>query len=116
MSKKPKALRAFEPEVQTSNSRAWLYGGLMLLLFGAAIYGHVKVAVDPDHIAGLPLVLDHLFNLLIAGVMFAIFFSTGRWLLVLFGFEWNSFAEEFAFCFMVGAAAIACLILATALA
>jgi hypothetical protein len=113
MSKKPKAL---EPEVNASNSRAWLYGGLLLALFGAAIYGHVRVAADPDHIVGLPLVLDHLFNLLIAGVMFAIFFSTGRRLLILFGFEWNSFAEEFAFCTTVGAAAIACLILATALA
>src|SRR5438132_5297494 len=105
-----------KPEPDSSGSRMWLYAGLSLALFAAAIYGHVKVSADPDHIAGIPLVLNHLFNLLIAGVMFAIFFSTGRRLLVLFGFDWDSFAEEFVFCTAVGAGVIACLILATALA
>src|SRR5438128_2627984 len=111
MSKKAETVAA-----DSLQSRVGLYGGLSLALFAAAIYGHVKISADPDHIAGLPLVLDHLFNLLVAGVMFAIFFSTGRRLLILFGFQWNSFAEEFAFCTTVGAAAIACLILAVALA
>lgn len=110
MSKKAETVAA-----HSSQSRVGLYGGLSLALFAAAIYGHVKVSADPDHIAGLPLVLDHLFNLLVAGVMFAIFFSTGRRLLILFRLQWNSFAEEFAFCTTVGAAAIACLILAFAL-
>jgi hypothetical protein len=103
-----------EPEAGPSESRAWLYAGLSLALFAAAIYGHVKVLADPDHIAGLPLVLDHLFSLFVAGAMFAIFFSTGRRLLM--RFDWNSFAEEFVFCTAVGAGTIACLILAVALA
>src|SRR5437660_2050854 len=104
-------------ESDSSQSRALLYVGLLLAMAAvAAVYGHIKVAADPDHIAGMPLVLDHLFNLLVAGLLFSLFFSTGRRLLVLFGFEWNSFAEEFAFCTTVGAAVFACLILSVALA
>src|SRR6266850_4450985 len=103
-------------ESGVSKSRTWLYAGVSLAVFAAAIYGHVKVAADPDHTAGTALIMDHLFNLLVAAVMFAIFFSTGRRLLTLFGFDWDSFAEEFVFCTAVGAAIIACLILAAALA
>jgi hypothetical protein len=113
MSKKAEAV---ELEQSPEKSRAWLYAAAALALCAAAIYGHVKVSADPDHIAGLPLVLDHLFNLLVAVVMFAIFFSTGRLLLSLFRFEWDSFAEEFAFCTTVGAGVLACLILVAALA
>src|SRR6476659_11018559 len=100
MSKKAEPV---EVEPVPGNSRAWLYGAAALALCAAAIYGHVKIAADPDHIAGLPLVLNHLFNLLVALVMFAIFFSTGRRLLGFFSFDWDSFAEEFAFCTTVGA-------------
>jgi hypothetical protein len=103
-------------ERDSLKSRSLLYAGLVLaLLAAAAIYGHVKVSADPDHIGGMPLVLDHVFNLLVAGVMFALFFSTGRRLLILFGFDWDSFAEEFVFCTAVGAGILASLILAVAL-
>src|SRR6185503_16056482 len=63
----------------------------------------------------LPLVLDHLFNLLVAGGMFALFFAIGRKILGLFGFEWNSFAEESAFSIAAGAGVMALAILAAAL-
>ena len=106
-----------ELEGDSPKSRTLLYAGLLLaLLAAAAIYGHVRVAADPDHIGGIPQVLDRLFNLLVAGAMFALFFSTGRRLLSLCGFEWNSFAEEFVFCTAVGAGILACFILAAALA
>ena len=88
----------------------------LALLAIAGIWGHIKVSADPDHIVGIPLVLDHLFNLLVASVMFALFFGTGRRLLILFGFYWDSFAEEFVFCTAVGAGVLAFLIMAVALA
>lgn len=88
----------------------------LALLAAAGIYGHIKTAADPTHIAGLPLVLDHLFNLLVAAGMFAVFFAVGRKILVRSGFEWNSFAEEAAFSTATGAAVIALLILLAALA
>lgn len=87
----------------------------LALLAAAAIYGHVKTAADSSHMVGLPLVLDHLFNLLVAAGMFALFFAVGRKLLSLCGFEWNSFAEEGAFSTATGAAVMALLILAAAL-
>jgi hypothetical protein len=87
----------------------------LLILAAAGIYGHTKVSVDPDHTTGLPLVLDHLFNILIACGMFALFFATGRRILGLFGLEWNSFAEEGTFSVAVGAGVIALFILAAAL-
>jgi hypothetical protein len=88
----------------------------LALLAAAAIYGHIKTSADPTHTAGMPLVLDHLFNILVAVGMFALFFAVGRRLLSLCGFEWNSFAEEGAFSTATGAAVIALLILAAALA
>lgn len=91
-------------------------GAPLVILVAAGIYGHVKVSADPAHTIGLPLVLDHLFNLLIACGMFALFFAVGRKILGLFGFEWNSFAEESAFSIAVGAGLVALLILAAALA
>lgn len=101
----------------SQKSRTLLYAGLLLVLVAtAAIYGHVKVSADPDHVGGTLLVLNHLFNLLVAGVMFALFYSTGRRLLGLCGFAWNSFAEEFVFSIAVGAGILACLISAVALA
>src|ERR1700687_5608119 len=78
--------------------RTLVYLAAPLAFFAAAgIYGHIKVSADPAHTTGTPLVLDHLFNILIACGMFALFFAIGRRLLGLFGFEWNSFAEEGAF-------------------
>jgi 4-amino-4-deoxy-L-arabinose transferase-like glycosyltransferase len=88
----------------------------LALLAAAAIYGHIKTSADPTHTAGMPLVLDHFFNILVAAGMFALFFAVGRRLLNLCGFEWNSFAEEGAFSTATGAAVIALLILAAALA
>jgi len=87
----------------------------LALLAAAAIYGHIKTAPDPTHTVGLPLVLDHLFNLLVALGMFALFFAVGRRLLSVCGFEWNSFAEEGAFSTATGAAVIALVILTAAL-
>ena len=87
----------------------------LVFLAAAGIYGHLKLFADPDHTTGLPLVLDHLFNILIACGMFALFFATGRRILGLFGFEWNSFAEEGTFSVAVGAGVIALFILAAAL-
>lgn len=86
------------------------------LLAAAGIYGHVKILVDPTHITGTALVLDHLFNILIAAAMFAVFFGVGTKLLGLCGFEWDSFAEEFVFSAATGAGALAFLILGAALA
>ena len=97
-------------------SRMLLYIAITIALLAAAgIYGHLKVRVDPTHITGTPLVLDHLFNVLIAAAMFALFFGVGRRLLSLCGFQWNSFAEEFVFSTGVGAGVFSCLILAAAL-
>lgn len=87
----------------------------LALLAAAAIYGHIKIAPDPTHTVGMPLVLDHLFNLLVAMGMFALFFAVGRRLLTLCGFQWDSFAEEGAFSIATGASVIALLILAAAL-
>ncbi len=88
----------------------------IVLLAAAGIYGHANVSADPDHTTGMSLVLDHLFNILIVGAMFALFFAVGRRLLSLCGFQWNSFAEEFVFSTGIGAGVLACLILAAALA
>jgi hypothetical protein len=88
----------------------------IVLLAVAGIYGHVRVMSDPTHTVGFALVLDHVFNLLVAAAMFAIFFVAGKRLLSLGGFEWNSFAEEFVFSTCTGAAALALLTLAAALA
>ena len=85
------------------------------LLAAAATYGHVKLAADPTHTVGMPLVLDHLFNLLVAAGLFAVFFAVGRRLLRWWDFEWNSFAEESVFSIATGAAVIALLILLTAI-
>jgi hypothetical protein len=63
----------------------------------------------------MPLVLDHLFNILVAVGIFALFFAVGRRLLSLCGLEWNSFAEESVFSIATGAAVMALLILAAAL-
>jgi hypothetical protein len=100
------------PEIRTL-----VYLAAPLVFFAAAgIYGHIKVSSDSSHTMGIPLVLNHLFNVLIACGMFALFFAVGRRILGLFGFEWNSFAEESAFCIAVGAGVMALLILAAALA
>ena len=88
----------------------------LALLAAAAIYGHIKTSADPTHTAGMSLVLDHLFNVLVAAGMFGSFFAVGRRLLGLCGFEWNSFAEEAAFSTATGAGVIALLILAAAIA
>lgn len=90
--------------------------GALALLAAAGIYGHIKVSADPTHVTGISLVLDHLFNVVVAGGMFAVFFAVGRRLLSFCSFEWNSFAEEFVFATSVGAATIACAILIAALA
>ena len=87
----------------------------LALLAAAAIYGHVKTSADPTDTVGMPLVLDHLFNLLVAVGMFALFFAVGRGLLNLLGLEWNSFAEESAFSIATGAGVVALFILAVAL-
>lgn len=108
--RKPAKVRSF-PEVRTL---VYVLAPLVILA-AAGIYGHTKVSVDPDHTTGLPLVLDHLFNILIACGMFALFFATGRRILGLFGFEWNSFAEEGTFSVAVGAGVLALFILAAAL-
>jgi hypothetical protein len=98
-------------------SSSLLYVLIAFVLFaGAGIYGHIKVSADPSHITGISLVLDHIFNILVAGGMFALFFAVGRKLLSLFNFEWRSFAEEFAFSIIIGAATLAFAILAVALA
>ena len=88
----------------------------LALLAAAAIYGHIKTSADPTHTAGMSLVLDHLFNVLVAAGMFGSFFAVGRRLLSLCGFEWNSFAKEAAFSTATGAGVIALLILAAAIA
>jgi hypothetical protein len=88
----------------------------LVLFAAAAIYGHIRTSADPTHTAGMPLVLDHLFNILVAAGMFALFFAVGRRLLSLCGFEWNSFAEESAFSTAIGAGVIALLILLAAIA
>jgi hypothetical protein len=98
-------------------TRKLIYLALFLVVFAAAaIYGHVKVSYDPSNTTGIPLVLDHLYNILIACGMFALFFVIGRRILVLFGFEWDSFAEEISFSIAVGAGVTALLVLAAALA
>src|SRR5437879_141080 len=89
---------------------------ILALLAAAGIYGHVKVSADQAHAMGLSLVLDHLFNVLVAAAMFALFFGVGKRLLSLCGFEWDSFAEEFVFSTATGAGALAFLILGAALA
>lgn len=100
-----------------SASKTLVYVAITVVLLAAAgIYGHVKLMVDPSHTRGIALVLDHLFNILVAGGMFASFFAVGRRLLGLCGFEWRSFAEEFVFSTGVGAATLAGAILAVALA
>lgn len=88
----------------------------IVLLAVAGIYGHVNISADPSHATGTALVLDHLFNLLIAAALFALFFAVGRRLLKLCGFQWHSFAEEFVFCTGLGAGVLASLIMAAALA
>src|SRR2546421_909059 len=89
---------------------------ILALLAAAGIYGQVKVSADPAHAMGLSLVLDHLFNVLVAAAMFALFFGVGKRLLSLCGFEWDSFAEEFVFSTATGAGVLAFLILCAALA
>ena len=94
-----------------------IYVVAILMLFAAAgTYGHVKVWADPAHAMGFSLVLDHLFNVLVAAAMFGLFFGVGERLLSLCGFKWDSFAEEFVFSTATGAGAIAFLILCAALA
>jgi hypothetical protein len=101
----------------TVKSSSLLFVALALVLFAiAGIYGHIKDSADPSHITGIALVLDHVFNVLVAGGMFALFFAVGRKVLSLFNFDWQSFAEEFAFSTAVGAGTLACAILAVALA
>jgi hypothetical protein len=85
------------------------------LLATAGIYGHVKLMAAPTHTTGAPLILNHLFNILIAMTMFALFFAVGRRVLSIAAFAWNSFAEEFVFSTAVGAAILAGAILAVAL-
>jgi hypothetical protein len=110
------------PRIATSESkpletRILLFiAGAIVVLATAGIYGHVKISSDPLHTIGTALVLDHLYNLLVAAAMFAIFYGVGKRLLSMGGFEWNSFAEEFVFSTSTGAAALALLILAAALA
>jgi hypothetical protein len=88
----------------------------LVLLAAAGIYGHAGTSADPNHATGALLVLDHLFNLLIAAAMFVLFFAVGRRLLSLCGFEWRSFAEEFVFSTGLGAGVLALMILAAAFA
>jgi len=110
------------PRIETVESNPFktrmllLIAASFVLLAAAGIYGHVKVSVDPTHVIGLSLVLDHLFNVLVAGAMFALFFCMGKRLLSLSGFEWDSFAEEFVFSTATGAGTLALLILGAALA
>jgi hypothetical protein len=105
------------PEGKPVEVKNLLYVVVILTLLAAAgIYGHVKVSADPAHAIGLSLVLDHLFNVLVAAAMFALFFGVGKRLLGLGGLEWDSFAEEFAFSTATGAGVLAFLILCAALA
>lgn len=88
----------------------------LALLAVAGVYGHVKLMADPAHTTGTPLVLDHLFNVLVAGAMFVAFFGVGRRLLQWGDFQWRSFAEELVFSTFTGAAVLGLAILGTALA
>src|SRR5882724_4189059 len=63
---------------QASSDRPRLYAILFLaLLVAMSVYGHLRLSADSTHYTGVPLVLDHLYNLVIAGTMFAILFATG---------------------------------------
>jgi hypothetical protein len=85
-------------------------------LMAISIYGHVRLSTDPIHTTGIPLVLDHLYNIVIAGAIFAILFATGSKVLGLFGFSWNSFAEELVFSTSIGAGILCFLIMGAGLA
>src|ERR1051325_758308 len=98
-------------------TRKLIYVALVLVVFAvAAIYGHIKLSADPSHTTGIPLVLDHLYNIVVACGMFALFFAVGRRILVLFRFEWDSFAGEISFSIAGGAGITALLVFAAALA
>src|SRR5258706_14118277 len=75
----------------------------LVLLAAAGIYGHVNISADPSHATGTSFVLYHLYNVLIASALFALFFAVGRRLLNMCGFEWHSFSEEIFFSTAPGA-------------
>jgi 4-amino-4-deoxy-L-arabinose transferase-like glycosyltransferase len=97
--------------------RILLYVAITVALLSAAgIYGHVRLSLDPTHTTGMPLVLDHLYNLIIAGTILAIMFAIGNRVLDLFAFSWSSSAEELVFSTSVGAGILGLLIMGAGLA